>query len=109
MLQFPCMSLVTILKTNIFEKWFNKLKDRQAKSIILIHIGRMTNNNFGVTKSVGSGIFEKKIYYGPGYRLYYCCQGQTWVLLLCGGDKSTQNTDVKEAKQIKENILCLKK
>lgn len=103
------MILVTILKTNIFEKWFNKLKDHHAKSIILIHIGRMTDNNFGVTKSVGSGVFEKKIYYGPGYRLYYCCQGQACVLLLCGGEKSTQKTDIKEAKQIKENILCLKK
>ena len=58
----------------------------------------------GNTKSVGDGIYEKKVDYGPGYRLYFCKRGNDWILLLCGGDKSTQQDDIRKAKAIKEII-----
>jgi putative addiction module killer protein len=98
------MDKVTISKTNIFEKWYQELKDQRTKDIIMIHIGRMIDGNFGNNRSVGEGIWEKKINYGSGYRLYYFQKAKTWVLLLCGGDKSTQQKDIKQAKEIKKGL-----
>ena len=97
--------MFTIDRTDIFAKWLRKLKDRTAKAIILNHIDRMESGNMGDVKSVGSGVFEKKIDYGPGYRLYYCLVGETWVLLLCGGKKSAQQEDIERAIEIKKGLV----
>jgi putative addiction module killer protein len=70
----------------------------------MIHIGRMIDGNFGNNRYVGEGIWEKKINYGSGYRLYYVQKGKSWILLLCGGGKSTQQADIKQAKQIKKGL-----
>jgi putative addiction module killer protein len=96
--------VVVVDTTSVFDKWLRKLRDRQAKSTIATHIDRMEEGNFGDAKAVGGGVYEKRINHGPGYRLYYCQIGKTWVLLLCGGDKSAQQQDIKEARQIKKGL-----
>jgi putative addiction module killer protein len=95
---------ITVDKTEHFLKWLTKLKDRHAKAIITNHADRMESGNFGNVKSVGDGVFEKKIDYGPGYRLYYCQTGETIILLLCGGDKSNQQADINQAKEIRKEL-----
>jgi putative addiction module killer protein len=94
----------TVDKTGYFVKWLKKLKDRRAKTIIADHINRMEEGNRGDAKPVGDGIYEKRIDYGPGYRLYYCQTGKTWLLLLCGGDKATQRADINKAKELKKGL-----
>ena len=94
------MSMVTIDKTDIFARWLKKLKDRRSKAIILNHIDNMEDGKMGVIESVGSGVYEKKIDYGPGYRLYFGKRGKDYVLLLCGGDKSKQQDDIKNTKNL---------
>jgi len=96
--------MINIITTDVFNKWLINLNDRRAKAIILNHIDRMEDGNFGITKSVGDGVYEKKIDYGPGYRLYYCQTENAWILLLCGGDKSTQQADINKAKKIRKEI-----
>ena len=98
------MSLIRVERTEYFSKWLRKLKDRQARSTIEIHIKRIEHNNLGVVKSVGQSVYEKKINYGPGYRLYYIQKGELWILLLCGGDKSTQKDDIKLAHELKKGL-----
>lgn len=91
---------MNILKTEIFDKWLKKLKDKRAKAIIQVHINRLIEKKLGKVKSLGNSIFEKKINYGPGYRLYFINYKQNVIILLCGGDKSTQQDDIKQAKII---------
>ena len=94
-----------IKRTDVFANWLRKLKNRRAKAIIVNHIDRMEDGNMGKVDSVGSGVYEKKINYGPGYRLYFCQLDDTWILLLCGGDKSTQQDDIKQAKELKRGLI----
>lgn len=77
-----------------------KLKDYNAKARINIRIRRIEEGNLGDVKSVGNGISEIRIDYGPGYRLYLTKRGQTIILLLCGGDKTTQEKDIQQAKEM---------
>ena len=93
-----------IFKTDIFDKWLKKLKDRKAKSIIQIHINRIIENKLGKIRSVGKNIHEKKINYGPGYRLYFINHNKNIIVLLCGGDKSTQQLDIQQAKTIAKEV-----
>ncbi len=86
-----------ILKTDIFDKWLIKLKDKKAKAIIQVNINRLIEENIGKTRPLGDGVHEKKINYGPGYRLYFINHNQNIIVLLCGGDKSTQQSDIKQA------------
>lgn len=81
-----------------FENWFDGLGDIRAQDRILAGIARLRVGNPGDWKSVGSGIFEMRIDYGPGYRLYFGQEGYRLVILLIGGDKRTQERDVKRAK-----------
>ena len=92
-----------VLKTDIFEKWFNSLKDRQAKRIIATRIDRVSYGLLGDIKSIGNGVSELKIDYGPGYRVYCKQQGNVLIILLCGGDKRTQE-DIKKAKNLAKEI-----
>ena len=98
------MLVIRVDKTEYFEKWFRKLKDRQTKTIIVTHIKRMEMGNLGVVRSVGQGVYEKKINHAGGFRLYYIQRGETWILLLCGGDKSTQQADIKLAHELKKGL-----
>ncbi len=93
-----------VLTTPIFDAWFAKLKDRQAKARIQARIDRVEDGNFGDHKSVGGGVSELRIAYGPGYRLYYSVRGLEIVILLVGGDKSTQDADIATAKDLLKSI-----
>lgn len=97
--------MFTIVKTGYFDKWLNKLKDRQARLRIIDRIDCMSDGNLGDVKPVGEGISESRIHYGPGYRIYFFRREQVVIVLLCGGDKSTQQEDIKKAKELKK---CLK-
>ena len=90
-----------IKQTTEYVKWFDKLKDGKAKARIDVRVRRIAaQDHFGDFKPVGDGICELRIDYGPGYRIYYTQRGEEIVLLLIGGDKSTQQSDIKKAKQI---------
>lgn len=94
-------------KTSEFDKWLKKLNDRKAKAKILLRLQRVEAGNLGDISSAGEGIEEFRIHYGPGYRIYFRRQGEKIILLLIGGDKSSQESDIKKAKalwnQYKEN------
>jgi putative addiction module killer protein len=96
--------MIEVVKTDVFEQWLKKLKSQAAKSKITEHLYRMMNGNLGNTRSVGDGVFEKKINYAGGFRLYYFSKLEDQVILLCGGDKSTQQSDIRKAKEIKKGL-----
>lgn len=87
-------------KTSEFDKWLKKLKDRKAKAKILLRLQRVESGNLGDVTSVGEGIEELRIHYGPGFRIYFRRQGERIIILLIGGDKSTQKSDIQKAKMI---------
>jgi len=98
-----------IEKTSEFDKWFRKLKDRTAKAKILIRIQRIEEQgNFGDCQPVGEGISELRIHYAKGYRVYLKEHGEQLILLLIGGDKSTQNSDIEKAKKLWKEYLKTK-
>lgn len=83
--------------TEPLTEWLNSLKDQKARIAIRMRLDRMKLGNFGYCEPVGEGVSEMKIDLGPGYRIYYGMIGRTIVLLLCGGDKRTQNKDIRNA------------
>lgn len=87
-------------KTDIFDRWFAKLKDRSAKIKILARLDRVENGNFGDHKQIDKNLFELRIFFGPGYRIYYTIRGNTIVILLTGGKKATQSKDIEKAKAL---------
>jgi putative addiction module killer protein len=87
-----------IRQTETFTKWRSKLKDDIAKAAIALRLARLGLGQIGDAKAVGDGVNELRIHYGPGYRIYFHRRGETIVVLLCGGDKSTQVKDIKKAK-----------
>ncbi|MDQ7735720.1 type II toxin-antitoxin system RelE/ParE family toxin [Halomonas sp. SpR1] len=91
---------IDIEQSDTFRKWLMKLKDRRAKVTITGRISRLASGLPGDVKPVGNGLSELRIDYGPGYRVYYQNQGDRLILLLCGGDKGSQNRDIAKAKQI---------
>jgi len=82
-----------------FQEWFHFLKDDRAKMSIDARLENMKCGHFGKVKSVGKGVLELKIYYGPGYRIYFGLLNKSTILLLCGGTKKTQRVDIKKAHQ----------
>ena len=92
--------MVEVRKTSTFLQWLMALRDLRAVARIQIRIDRVLLGNFGDVKPVGEGVSELRIDYGPGYRVYFTQRGKTLVLLLCGGDKSTQKSDIAEAKSL---------
>ena len=89
---------VTAEGKNPFRKWLSALRDIRTRANIRIRLNRIRLGNFGDAKSVGDCVSELRIPYGPGYRVYFARTDNTVVLLLCGGDKSTQKRDIKSAK-----------
>jgi putative addiction module killer protein len=83
-----------------YDKWLASISEQTTKARIAARVLRLTVGNPGDSKSVGDGIRELRIHLGPGYRIYYQQEGQILVVLLCGGDKSTQTKDIQQAKQI---------
>ncbi|MCS4315545.1 putative addiction module killer protein [Pseudomonas sp. BIGb0381] len=90
----------TIKQTSTYMTWERKLKDQRAKAAIAARIFRLANGLPGDVSPVGQGVSELRIHYGPGYRVYFAQRGEEYVLLLCGGDKSTQTRDIEAAKKI---------
>jgi len=87
----------TIDSRRPFEEWLDDLRDVRARIRIKARLDRVIAGNFGDTKLVGTGVWELRFHFGPGYRVYFGLDGDTLVLLLCGGDKSTQDRDVSRA------------
>ncbi len=92
--------MVELIVSAEFEKWQFKLRDMLAKHRIAARLARIAAGNFGDVKPVGSGVLELRIFYGPGYRVYLTKRRSEVVILLCGGDKSTQQKDIERAKLI---------
>jgi putative addiction module killer protein len=92
--------MLIINRTDVFIEWLDGLKDDRAVSRITMRIARFEEGNPGYVRDVGEGLKEMKIDYGPGYRLYYVRRGEVVYLLLCGGDKRTQERDIAEAKRL---------
>ncbi|MEA1992074.1 MAG: type II toxin-antitoxin system RelE/ParE family toxin [Thermodesulfobacteriota bacterium] len=90
--------------TEIFDKWLRKLKDRQAVLAIAKRLGRVRLGNFGDIFPVGGGVSEMRFFIGPGYRLYYVIHGKKMIVMLCGGDKSSQEQDIKKAKEMAKDV-----
>ncbi len=93
-----------IRKTEAYAKWLDGLRDVQARARILVRVERLAAGNPGNVKPVGEGVSELRIDYGPGYRVYYKKQGQEVVVLLAGGDKRTQASDIKTALRLARNL-----
>lgn len=93
------MSIV-VQRISSFDIWLRKLRDRRAAARIASRIARAEDGNLGDFKSVGDGLCELRIDYGPGYRIYFMWRGPVMIVLLCGGDKTTQPQDIAEAKRL---------
>lgn len=98
------MHSVEVKYTSTFGKWLDALTDVQGKVKILARIGRLQAGNPGDTKPVGDGISEMRIDFGPGYRVYYKRTGKTVTVILAGGDKASQDRDIKTAKTLLKNL-----
>lgn len=92
--------MITVIKTDNFKKWLNGIGDGQALYRITTRLQRVEDGNLGDVKPVGSGVSEMRINYGSGYRLYFIQRGNTVVVMLAGGDKSSQDRDIKKAKEL---------
>jgi putative addiction module killer protein len=95
--------MVEVLASDEFNTWLESLRDAHAKVRITVRLSRVELGNFGDVKAVGAGISEMRISYGPGYRIYFMQRGTTVVVLLCGGDKSTQRKDIARAKEMSKD------
>ncbi|SIT71353.1 putative addiction module killer protein [Ectothiorhodosinus mongolicus] len=94
--------MYTFLLTPEFDKWLKKLRDPIGKARIIARIRSAEAGNFGDCEPVGKGVSEMRVHYGPGYRVYHVRNGETIYLLLCGGSKSTQKKDIKNAHDLAE-------
>jgi putative addiction module killer protein len=93
-----------VSQTTTYKKWFDGLRDSRAQKYIVSRIERLERGLFGDMKSLGEGVSELRLHYGPGYRIYLTQRGEKWVLLLCGGDKNGQARDIKIAKKLAQEI-----
>ena len=96
--------MIEVRQTDTYSEWFSELRDRAAKARIDIRIRRLSLGNPGDVKPVGSGISEMRIDYGPGYRIYFTQRGPAIVILLSGGDKSTQEEDIRAAQKLADKL-----
>ena len=96
--------MVEIKKTDVYARWLDNLRDIRARARVLARVERLAAGNPGDVKSVGEGVSEMRIDYGPGYRVYFTRHGNEIVILLAGGDKSTQNADIKTAQELACNL-----
>ena len=92
--------VIELKQTETFRKWWTRLKDERAKGLIFARLNRLAFGLAGDVEPVGQGISELRIHYGPGFRVYFQKRGNTIIVLLCGGDKSTQAKDIKAAKRL---------
>lgn len=95
--------MIEIIKSETFDRWLQNLKDRLGRARILARIDRLAGGNPGDHKSIRDGLCELRIDHGPGYRVYFIRRGQLTLILLAGGDKSTQDADIERALRIAED------
>jgi putative addiction module killer protein len=91
-------------KTDVFARWLDRLRDIRARARVQARIERLAAGNAGDVRPVGEGVSELRIDYGPGYRVYFTKRGREVVILLAGGDKSTQTSDIKSALRLARNL-----
>jgi putative addiction module killer protein len=96
--------MIEIQQTEIYLDWFESLRDRKARARIDIRIRRLAIGNPGDVKPVGQGVSELRIDYGPGYRVYFTQRGEALIILLAGGDKRTQDRDIKTALDLAQDL-----
>lgn len=92
--------MIQVLQTAVFSKWLSQLRDARAKARIVARVDAVRIGQFGDAKSVGAGLTEMRIDVGPGYRVYFVRRQSSVVILLCGGDKSTQDKDIVRARAL---------
>lgn len=92
--------MIEMKQTDTFRKWWLRLKDERARGVITARLDRLAYGHPGDVEPVGEGVSELRIHYGPGYRVYFQKRGNEIIVLLCGGDKSTQVRDIKAAKRL---------
>jgi len=92
--------VIELKQTETFSKWWKKFKDERARGLIAARLDRLAYGLAGDVEAVGQGISELRIHYGPGYRVYFQKRGNAIIVLLCGGNKSTQVKDIKAAKRL---------
>lgn len=96
--------MLEVYKTEEFARWFKRLRDRQAKARIQARIDRLEQGHFGDVESVGDGVNELRLFYGPGYRIYFTRRSSVVVILLTGGSKSSQSKDIAKAKELAQQL-----
>ncbi len=96
--------MIEVVETDVYSEWFAGLRDLRARGRIVARTVRLSLGNIGDAKSLGDGVSELRIDYGPGYRVYFTRRGRLVVLLLCGGDKSSQDRDIKAAKALAKEL-----
>lgn len=96
--------MLEVKKTVAFDAWLRGLRDVRVRARINVRIERLASGNPGDVAPIGEGVSELRIHYGPGYRVYFAKIGKTVVVLLAGGDKSTQSSDIKDAKRLAQDI-----
>ncbi len=92
-------------QTDQFRRWLDRLADKDGRARVLVRIGRLVHGNPGSHRNLTEGVAELRIDFGPGYRVYYSLQGNTLLLLLAGGDKSSQERDIAVALSLKRSLL----
>lgn len=96
--------MIEVRQTERFKTWLSDLRDERARARILKRLDRAGQGNLGDVAPVGDGVSEMRIFYGPGYRVYFVQRGKELIVLLCGGDKSTQHTDIEDAKALAKEL-----
>ncbi len=96
--------MIEIRKTETFARWLDDLRDTQGRAKVQVRLERLALGNSGDVRAVGGGVSELRIDYGPGYRVYYKTIGKEVIILLAGGDKSTQSADIKKALPLAGNL-----
>lgn len=93
-----------VLKLETFDSWLRSLRDTEGRARILVRLKRVADGNFGDVKSVGEGVSELRFDFGPGYRVYFAAPNELSIVLLCGGDKDSQERDIARAKRLAATI-----
>ena len=92
--------MTELIRSATFDRWLSELRDRRAVARIAARLDRLAGGNPGDAQPVGDGVSELRINYGPGYRVYFIQRGPVLIILLCGGNKSSQDRDIKQAKAL---------